>query len=101
MKHKHIITLVVMLLTSTLLCKAQFNSEKYDKEAFLMGTLSDYMGYQRTFNANSVSSLYQRVDICRKKGSLNFALFIDSLFSSEYSDMFMTSGVTNFAGTKS
>lgn len=91
MKHKLLITLFAMLFAFSFTSKAQFDSEKYDKLAFLIGTLSDYMGYQRTFNANSVTSLYQRVDIYRKKGSLNFALFIDSLFSSEYSDMFMTS----------
>ena len=55
---------------------AQFNGGKYDKEIFLIGTLNDYMGYQRTFtNGNGFS--YQKVDDMSTK----HALFIDSLFS--------------------
>lgn len=89
MKHKHLITLVVMLFSFTFLSKAQFDSVKYDKEAFLIGTLDDYMGYQRTFTAGSDSSNYQKVDIYNTKESIRLALFIDSLFSSEYPDIFL------------
>ena len=61
---------------------AQFNSGKYDRESFLIGSLGDYMGYRRTFT-DRVDSDYRRVDIM----SLKRALFIDSLFSSDYKDV--------------
>ncbi len=65
---------------------AQFNGGKYDKEIFLIGTLNDYMGYQRTFtNGNGFS--YQKVDDMSTK----HALFIDSLFSPDYTDITLMS----------
>ena len=39
--------LVVFLLLSNVQVKAQFDSKKYDKESFLVGTLDEYNGYQR------------------------------------------------------
>ena len=79
------------------LSKAQFDTEKYDKESFLIGTLNEYMNYQRTFTNNGMGgSYYQRVDAIgayyRRAGDMSLnelknALFIDSLFNSDYSDI--------------
>ena len=76
--------LFVFLFCSFLL-KAQFDNKKYDKESFLIGTLNEYMGYQRTFT-NGDNFYYQRVDIMGEN-DLKHALFIDSLFSLDYSDI--------------
>jgi len=65
--------------------QAQFDNEKYDKESFLIGTLNEYMNYQRTFT-NGSKFYYQRVDIM-SQGDLKHALFIDSLFNLDYSDI--------------
>lgn len=72
-------------LFCSFLSKAQFDNVKYDKESFLIGTLNEYMGYQRTFT-NKDDFNYQRVDIMSKYDLKN-ALFIDSLFSSNYPDI--------------
>jgi len=74
-----------IFLFSSCLLKAQFDNEKYDKESFLIGTLNEYMNYQRTFT-NGDSFYYQRVDIMGQD-ELKNALFIDSLFSSDYPDI--------------
>jgi hypothetical protein len=65
---------------------AQFNSGKYDKNSFLIGSLNDYMGYRRTFT-DRVNADYQRVD----NMSLKHALFIDYLFSPDYTDIILMS----------
>lgn len=70
------------LLFCSLLSKAQFDGEKYDKESFLIGMLNEYNGYQRTFT-NRDDSYYQRVDIMSLKNSL----FIDSIFNLDYTDI--------------
>lgn len=72
-------------LLYSFLIKAQFDNEKYNKEIFLIGTLNDYMGYQRTFT-NGNDFYYERIDIMSKH-DLKFALFIDSLFNMNYSDI--------------
>jgi len=76
--------LFIFLLYSFLL-KAQFDNKKYDKECFLIGTLNEYMGYQRTFT-NEDAFYYQRIDIMGQS-ELRNALFIDSLFNMDYSDI--------------
>lgn len=80
--------LLMNFLFCTFLLKAQLNSAKYDKESFILGTLDEYMGYQRTFT-NRDSFSYQRVDILGED-ELKHALFIDSLFSADYPDMTIT-----------
>jgi len=76
--------LIFFLFCSSFL-KAQFDNQKYDKEFFLIGTLNEYMGYQRTFT-NADDFYYQRIDIMGKK-DLQKALFIDSLFNVDYPDI--------------
>ena len=46
----------------SLLAKAQFDVEKYDKECFLVRTLDEYMGYDRTFEVKGEDAFYQRVE---------------------------------------
>ena len=77
--------LINLLLLSSLQAKAQFDQKNFDKESFLIGTLSEYMGYQRTFT-NGDDFYYQRVDIMSQQG-LKHALFIDSMFNLEYTDI--------------
>lgn len=72
-----------MLWSFTL--NAQFDSKKYDKEYFLLGTLNEYLGYQRTFT-NGDDFYYQRIDIM-SKDELKHTLFIDSLFGLDYPDI--------------
>lgn len=55
----------VIFLFCSFLLKAQFDSQKYDKESFLIGTVSEYMGYQRTFTARD-DFYYKRVSLLRK-----------------------------------
>lgn len=74
-----------VLLFNSFLLKAQFDSEKYDKQCFLIGTLNGYMGYQRTFTHKDGFN-YQRIDIMSQDEFKN-ALFIDSTFNSDYSDI--------------
>ena len=71
------------------LLKAQFDDEKYDKESFLIGTLHEYNNYLRTFTNDGIGSYYQRVDRFLGQNELQNALFIDSLFNSDYSDITM------------
>lgn len=98
MKRLYLLISLFVFFSFVFPCRAQFNSALYDKEAFLIGTLDDYMGYLRTFTAGSASSIYQRVDIYNRTGSKRIALFMDSLFNSEYPDIFLTydeaSGIT-------
>lgn len=68
--------------------KAQFDDKTYDKEKFLIGTLDDYMGYIRTFNAGTDSFNYQKVDIYTQD-ELKFALFVDSIFNVGYKDIYL------------
>ena len=79
--------LLVFFLFCSFLLKAQFDDEKYDKESFLIGTLVEYMNYQRTFTDNGMGSYYQIVDRFLGQDELRNALFIDSLFNSDYSDI--------------
>lgn len=81
-------SVVLVFLFCSTSVKAQFDSEKYDKECFLIGTLDEYNGYRRVFAADIDNSNYQVVDIFAQ-GELRFALFIDSLFSSEYEDIYL------------
>lgn len=77
--------LLCLLLLSGLPAKAQFDPAKFDKESFLIGTLSEYMGYQRTFT-NKDDFYYQRVDIMSQQ-ELKRAIFIDSMFHLNYADI--------------
>lgn len=77
--------LINLLLLSSLQAKAQFDQKKFDKESFLIGTLSEYMGYQRTFT-NKDDFYYQRVDIMSQQ-ELKRAIFIDSMFHLNYADI--------------
>lgn len=77
--------LLINFLFFSFLLKAQFDNKKYDKEFFLIGTLNEYMGYQRTFSKSDYF-YYQRIDIM-SKNDLKYALFIDSLFSVDYKDI--------------
>ena len=80
----HFLFLFIFLFCSFSL-KAQFDDEKYDKESFLIGTLNEYMYYQRTFT-NRDNFWYQRVDILDQH-ELGLALFIDTLFNLDYPDI--------------
>lgn len=62
---------------------AQFDSKKYNKESFLVGTLNEYFGYQRSFTGGDY---YQRVDLMNRS-SLQYALFIESLFKADNPDI--------------
>ena len=77
--------LLCLLLLSGVPAKAQFDPEKFDKESFLIGMLSEYMGYQRTFT-NKDDFYYQRVDIMSQQ-ELKRAIFIDSMFHLNYTDI--------------
>ena len=77
---------LIFFLSYNFLLKAQFDNEKYDKEHFLIGTLNEYMGYQRTFTNVFDDFYYQRIDIMGKN-NLKKALFIDSLFNVDYPDI--------------
>ena len=85
MKYFNQYLILLIFLTISFSSKAQFDEKRYDKESFLIGTLNEYMGYQRTFS-NGDNSLYQRVDIMRQE-NLKKVLFIDSLFSINYPDI--------------
>ena len=85
MKQINLYLILVTFLYCSPFAKAQFENEKYDKESFLIGTLSEYMGYQRTFT-NGNNFYYQRVDIMSKQDLKN-ALFIDLLFNLDYPDI--------------
>ncbi len=82
-------TLKIILLCSinliALISPAQFKTKQYDKEALLIGTLNEYMGYQRTFSSGN-TFYFQRIDII-SRNELKHALFIDSLFSADYNDI--------------
>lgn len=78
--------LLFILIFLSIPLKAQFNAEKYDKQSFLVGTLNEYTGYQRTFTPRD-NFYYRRVDIMNKN-DIKKALFLDSLFSSDYSDIY-------------
>lgn len=64
---------------------AQFDSVKYDKEAFLLGALNNYYGPEKTFD-NKDKNYFQLVDIVHKN-NYAYAIFIKSLFQSEYPDI--------------
>lgn len=93
MKAANYYALLLLLILSTP-SKAQFNSNKYDKLFFLLGSVDDYMGYERTFNAASDSFCFQRVDIYYQE-ELKTALFINSLFSREYTDIYLVNNGTS------
>lgn len=78
-------SIIVLLFSIPFGIKAQFDFSDYDKEKFLIGTLNDYMGYQRTFT-NGNNFYYQRIDIM-SKDDLRNAVFIDSLFNQDYPDI--------------
>lgn len=61
----------------------------FDKEAFLVGTLDDYMGRQQTRTANADNFHYQKVDIYFQNEN-KIALLIDSLFKEEVKDLRFT-----------
>jgi hypothetical protein len=77
---------ISVLLFCSLFSKAQFDNVKYDKESFLIGTLDEYMGYQRVFKAGVDDFNYHRVDIYFQD-ELKNALYIDSIFRSDYPDI--------------
>ncbi len=85
MKHFSGFLFLISFLCCSFLMRAQFDENKFDKEYFLLGTLNEYMGYQRTFTPAD-DFYYQRVDILNAK-ELNLCVFIDSLFSADYPDI--------------
>lgn len=86
MKQINAYLLFVLLSSFSLLAKAQFDVEKYDKECFLVGTLDEYMGYFRTFEVEGEDSFYQRIERYRLN-ELPTVLFLSSLFDSDYRDI--------------
>lgn len=85
MKPQFRILFLITIVFCSLTLRAQFDQKKYDKEFFLVGTLNEYMGHQRSYSHGD-EFYYQRVDIL-SKDALNHALFIDSLFSTDYPDI--------------
>jgi len=83
MKQINSCLLFVLFSFFSLLAKAQFDVEKYDKECFLVGTLDEYMGYDRTFEVKGEDAFYQRVEKYRLN-ELSTVLFLSSLFDSDY-----------------
>lgn len=75
------ITLLLLFITG--IAYGQVTTEK---EAFLMGTLDDYMGRNQMFTAKADSFYYQMVDIYFQS-EYKLALFIDSLFKEEANDL--------------
>ena len=51
-----------------------------------MGTLDEYMGYDRTFEVQGEDAFYQRVEKYRLN-ELSTVLFLSSLFDSDYQDI--------------
>lgn len=86
MKQINSCLLFVLFSSFSLLAKAQFDVEKYDKECFLVGTLDEYMGYDRTFEVKGEDAFYQRVEKYRLN-ELSTVLFLSSLFDSDYQDI--------------
>ena len=86
MKQINSCLLFVLLSSFCLLAKAQFDAEKYDKECFLVGTLDEYMGYDRTFEVKGEDAFYQRIEKYRLN-ELPTVLFLSSLFDSDYQDI--------------
>lgn len=86
MKQINSCLLFVLFSFFSLLAKAQFDVEKYDKECFLVGTLDEYMGYDRTFEVKGEDAFYQRVEKYRLN-ELSTVLFLSSLFDSDYQDI--------------
>ena len=84
----HYLFLFTFLFWSILI-EAQFDNKKYDKESFLVGILNEYMGNKRVFIAGIDDFYYQRIDNF-PQGELKNVLFIDSLFNSDYSDIYFT-----------
>jgi hypothetical protein len=76
---------LICFLFCSFFLKAQFNNEMYDKELFLIGTLNEYMGYQRTLT-HADYFYYQRIDIL-SNNELKHTLFIESLFNTDYPDI--------------
>lgn len=77
----------VALLFFSLLSNAQFNSQKYDKMAFLIGSLDEFEGYQRTFTADD-DFYYQRVDIYTQE-EIRTTMFVRHLFLQAYPDIYV------------
>lgn len=77
--------LIFFFLFVCLSAEAQFDSEKYDKERFLVGALDEYPDRQPAFTAviNEFSA-YKT-----EEGDLKSLLFIDSLFNSDYPDIYI------------
>ncbi len=72
---------------------AQFNVDKYDKLNFLLGTLDEYMGYDRSFVPARGQRSYQKVDIFYKE-ELKNTFFMQDLFKTQYPDLYIEN---NFA----
>lgn len=79
--------LIVILLFFSLLSDAQFNAQKYDKMAFLVGSLDEFEGYQRTFTADD-DYYYQRVDIYTQE-EIRTTMFVRHLFLQAYPDIYV------------
>jgi hypothetical protein len=88
MNHLSRYLFVAIFIFCNLLMKAQFDTQKYDKESFLLGTLNEYMGYQRVFKAGVDDFDYHQVDICLQS-NLKDLLFIDSLFHADCPDIYI------------
>ena len=88
MSHLNRYLFLAASLVCSLLSKAQFDSEKYDKESFLLGMLDEYMGYQRVFKPGVDDFNYHRVDIYGQ-GDLKTVVFIDSLFHADNPDIYI------------
>lgn len=98
--------LVLIFLFCSTPVKAQFDNKKYDKESFVVGLLNEYMGYKRIFVPESEGYHYDflaKVESFPFKYAPNYALFIDSLFSPAYPDIYFmgSKGVTVYSPTLS
>lgn len=99
-------TVILAFLFCSLSAKAQFDDKKYEKESFLVGLLNEYMGYKRIFVPESEGyhyDYYEKVETFTDRYAPHFALFIDSLFSEEYPDIYFmgSKAVTVYSSTLS
>lgn len=86
MKQLPFLLLVLLLAINSKVSLAQSDYLDFDKESFLIGTLSDFKGREQVFSKGINDAYFERVDIYAQQEK-RIAYLINFLFKEEYPDI--------------
>lgn len=91
---KYVFLLLLLLILNSTASFAQSDYLGFDKECFLIGTLSDYLGHEQTLTNEGKNEYFQRVDVYAQQEK-KIANLTNSLFKETHPDLKLDSSGTS------